>query len=172
MTRRASVRIAAARKGPTPMTGLTQGDLERMRSQLFFEGAGWSIDAAPTSNLVTNALAMAIENRTPKTDSGLIIHSDQGPQFNSWAFTTRARNSGLVASMGGVGFCFDNAVIESFWGRMQTELLDRRRWRTRVELANAVFEYLEIFHNRQRRHSALGMLTPNEFELAHSQSIA
>jgi putative transposase len=133
---------------------------------------GWSIDSAPTSNLVTNALSMAIENRAPKTDSGLIIHSDQGPQFTSWAFTTRARDSGLVASMGSVGDCFDNAVIESFGGRMQTELLNRRRWRTRVELANAMFEYLEIFHNRQRRHSALGMLTPTEYELAHTLSIA
>ena len=66
--------------------------------------------------------------------------------------------------MGSVGDAFDNAVIESFWGRMQTELLNRRRWRTRVELANAMFEYLEIFHNRQRRHSSLGMLTPTEYE--------
>jgi len=56
-------------------------------------------------------------------------------------------------------------MIESFWGRMQTELLNRRKWRTRLELANAIFEYLEIFHNRQRRHSALGMLTPVEYEL-------
>jgi len=69
--------------------------------------------------------------------------------------------------MGSVGDCFDNAVIESFWGRMQTELLNRRRWRTRVELANAMFEYLEIFHNRQRRHSALGMLTPIDYEAQH-----
>lgn len=61
--------------------------------------------------------------------------------------------------MGSVGDCFDNAVIESFWGRMQTELLNRRRWRTRVELANAMFEYLEIFHNRQRRRSSIGILT-------------
>jgi transposase InsO family protein len=91
--------------------------------------------------------------------------------FTSWAFTTRARESGLLASMGSVGDCYD-VVIESFWGRMQTELLNRRRWRTRVELANAMFEYLEIFHNRQRRHSALGMLTPSEYELAHHQSIA
>lgn len=60
------------------------------------------------------------------------------------------------------GYC--NATIESFWGRMQTELLNRKRWRTRTELANAIFEYLEIFHNRQRRHSALGMRTPIEFE--------
>ena len=55
-------------------------------------------------------------------------------------------------------------MIEAFWSRMQVELLDRRRWRTRVELANAIFDYLEIFHNRQRRHSALGMLTPIQFE--------
>ena len=66
--------------------------------------------------------------------------------------------------MGAVGSCYDNADIESFWGRMQVELLNRRRWNTRLELANAIFEYLEIFHNRRRRHSALGMLTPNEYE--------
>jgi putative transposase len=60
--------------------------------------------------------------------------------------------------------CYDNATIEAFWSRMQVELLDRHRWRTRVEVANAIFEYLEIFHNRQRRHSSLAMLTPIEFE--------
>ncbi len=66
--------------------------------------------------------------------------------------------------MGSVGDCFDNAVIESFWGRVQVELLNRQRWRTRVELANALFEYLEIFHHRQRRHSSIGMRTPIEYE--------
>jgi putative transposase len=69
--------------------------------------------------------------------------------------------------MGSVGDCYDNGMIEAFWGRMQTELLDRRRWRTRIELANAIFEYLEIFYNRQRRHSAIGMLTPIEYEKLH-----
>jgi putative transposase len=69
-----------------------------------------------------------------------------------------------VPSMGSVGDCYDNSMIEAFWSRMQVELLDRRGWRTRVELANAIFEYLEIFHNRQRRHSSLGMLTPIQFE--------
>jgi transposase InsO family protein len=64
--------------------------------------------------------------------------------------------------MGSVGDCYDNAMIEAFWSRMQVELLDRRRWRTRVELANAIFEYLEIFHNRQRRHGALGWLTQSD----------
>ncbi len=66
--------------------------------------------------------------------------------------------------MGSVGDCFDNTVMESFWSRVQVELLDRKRWQTRVELANAIFDYLEIFHDRQRRHSSLGMLTPVEFE--------
>lgn len=126
---------------------------------------GWSIDASPTAALATNALGMAIEGRQP---DGTVIHSDQGTQFTSWAFTRRALDSGLMPSMGAVGSCFDNALIESFWSRMQVELLNQRSWRTRVELANAIFEYLEIFHNRQRRHSALGMLTPVEFETRHN----
>lgn len=78
-----------------------------------------------------------------------------------------SRDSGLVPSMGSIGDCYDNALIESFWGRMQTELLNRKRWMTRIELANAMFEFLEIFHIRRRRHSFLGMLTPIEFENVH-----
>ncbi len=130
---------------------------------------GWSIDAAQTAALVTNALGMAIDGRRP--EPGTIIHSDHGTQFTSWTFTDRARRSGLVPSMGSVGDAFDNAVIESFWGRMQTELLNRRRWRTRVELANAIFEYLEVFHNRRRRHSSLEMLTPTNYENLHTNHI-
>jgi len=130
--------------------------------------AGWSIDSAQTSTLVTSALGMAISNSSPS--AGTIVHSDHGTQYNSWAFTRRAQESGLLPSMGSVGDCFDNAVIESFWGRMQVELLNRRRWRTRVELANAMFEYLEIFHNRQRRHTAIGMRTPIVYERLHLES--
>ena len=89
-------------------------------------------------------------------------------QFTSWTFTQRAVDSGLVPSMGSVGDCYDNAMIESFWSRMQVELLDRKRWKTRVELANAIFEYLEIFHNRRRRHSSLGMVSPIEYELRNA----
>ena len=129
---------------------------------------GWSIDSSQTASLVTNALSMAIGNRQP---AGTVIHSDHGVQYTSWAFTRRAHESGLVPSMGTIGDCYDNAVIESFWGRMQTELLDRRRWKTRIELANAIFEYLEIFHNRRRRHSALGYLTPIEYERLHSHTL-
>jgi transposase InsO family protein/transposase-like protein len=127
---------------------------------------GWSIDSSPTATLVTSALGMAIDARRP--EPGALIHSDHGTQFTSWAFTKRAVDSGLVASMGSIGDCYDNVVVESFWARMQVELLDRRRWRTRVELANAIFEYIEVFHNRKRRHSSLGMHSPVEFEKIHT----
>jgi putative transposase len=123
---------------------------------------GWSIDAAPTAALVTNALGMAIDARHPTDQT--VIHSDQGSQYGSWAFTRRAQDAGLLPSMGAVGTCFDNALMESFWSRVQVELLDRQVWSTRLELATALFEYLEIFHNCQRRHSSLGMLTRIEFE--------
>lgn len=130
---------------------------------------GWSIDSSQTANLVVNALGMAIENRQTE---GVVIHSDHGTQFTSWAFTRRALDSGLVPSMGSIGDCYDNGLMESFWARMQVELLNRRRWNTRLELANAIFEYLEIFHNRQRRHSSLGMLSPIEYELRHADPTA
>jgi putative transposase len=129
---------------------------------------GWSIDSHPASSLVTNALQMAISNRTPPT--GTVIHSDHGSQFTSWAFSERVRQAGLVPSMGTLGDAFDNAVIESFWARLQTELLNRKKWKTRIELSSALFEYLEIFHNRTRRHSALGMLTPIEYENVNNET--
>jgi transposase InsO family protein len=130
---------------------------------------GWSIDSSQTANLVVNALGMAIENRQAE---GVVIHSDHGTQFTSWAFTRRALDSGLVPSMGSIGDCYDNGQMESFWARMQVELLNRQRWNTRLELANAIFEYLEIFHNRQRRHSSLGMLSPIEYEHRHADNQA
>jgi putative transposase len=121
---------------------------------------GWSISHNPTAALTSNALGMAIEQREAARGE-TVIHSDHGTQFTSWAFTERARQSGLIPSMGSIGDCYDNAMIEAFWSRMQVELLDSRRWKTRVELANAIFEYIEIFHNRRRRHSSLGMPDAN-----------
>jgi putative transposase len=131
---------------------------------------GWSIDSRQETSLVTNALGMALTNREP--DENTVVHSDQGTQYTSWAFTERVIDAGLLASMGSVGDCYDNAMMESFWSRVQVELLNRKRWHTRIELATALFEYLEIFHNRQRRHSSLGMMTPVEFELRHGQPTA
>ncbi len=91
-------------------------------------------------------------------------------QFTSWAFSERVRLAGLVPSMGTVGDAYDNALIEAFWARLQTELLNRKKWKTRIELSTALFDYLEIFHNRTRRHSSLGMLTPIEFEKVNNQT--
>ena len=85
---------------------------------------GWSIDSSSTVALATNALGMAIDARAPR---GTIIHSDRGTQFTSWAFTRRAPDSGLVPAMRSVGDCYDYGMIESFWSRMQVELLDTRR---------------------------------------------
>ena len=127
---------------------------------------GWSIDSTQTAVLVTNALGMAIRNREPDQT---VIHSDRGTQFTSWTFTQRIKEADLMPSVGRTGTALDNAMMESFWGRMQVELLDRRRWKTRVELANAIFEYIESFHNNRRRHSALNMLTPVEFEEFHRE---
>lgn len=123
---------------------------------------GWSIDSRQDSTLVVNALDMAIRNRRP--EPGGIVHADHGVQFTSWAFSNKIRSAGLMPSFGSVGDGLDNAMMESFWSSMQIELLNRRRWKTRVELANAIFDYIEIFHNRQRRHSALGYHTPTEYE--------
>ena len=127
---------------------------------------GWSISHNPTATLTCNALGMAIEQRD--AIRGTVIHSDHGTQFTAWTSSEQARKSGLLPSMGSVGDCYDNAMMEALWSRMQVELLDSRRWKTRVELANAIFEYIEVFHNRRRRHSALGMRTPIEFELINN----
>ena len=93
-------------------------------------------------------------------------------QYTSFAFTAHLLDADIDTSMGSVGDCVDNAMMESFWARVQVELLNRRRWRTRLELSTALFEYLEIFHNRQRRHSALGMLSPVEYELRTPPPVA
>jgi putative transposase len=128
---------------------------------------GWSIDSRQTGLLVTNALGMALNRRAPR--EGGIIHTDQGVQFGSWVFSQKVTEAGLAPSVGAVGAPFDNAMVEAFWARMQVELLNRKRWKTRVELASAIHDYIEIWHNTRRRHSALNMLTPSEYENQHQQ---
>jgi phosphoglycolate phosphatase-like HAD superfamily hydrolase len=90
-------------------------------------------------------------------------------QFASWVFSQKVTEAGLAPSVGAVGAPFDNAMVEAFWARMQVELLNRRRWKTRIELAAAIHDYIEIWHNTRRRHSALNMLTPSEYENQHQQ---
>ena len=117
---------------------------------------------------------MAIDSRADAAGqiTGGVIHADHGTQFTSWTFTERARRAGLAPSLGTVGDPYDNAVAEAFWARLQTELLNRQRWRTRVELANAIFEYIEGFHNRRRRHSSLGFTSPIHYEITHPRQPA
>lgn len=127
---------------------------------------GWAIDRRCDTLLVNDALAMAGAARPDA--KGAILHSDHGSQFTSWAFSQKLYELGLVPSMGTVGDCYDNAPMESFWGSMQIELLNRQRWRTRIELSLAIADYIDPFYNAERRHSALNYLTPNEFEDLHS----
>lgn len=129
---------------------------------------GWSIDDNMRTELVTDALGMAITRRRPEGGS-TIMHSDHGSQFTSWAFGQRLLAAGLLGSMGSVGDCYDNSMMESFWGTMQLELLDSRTWESRAELANAIFEWIECWYNPKRRHSSVAMLSPMDYERAHTQ---
>lgn len=88
----------------------------------------------------------------------------ESAQYTSWTFSQRVRGAGLAHSLGTVGDAFDNAAVESFWGRMQTELLNTKKWRTRTELSTEIFDWIEVFYNRTRRHSSLGMLAPVAYE--------
>ena len=113
---------------------------------------------------------MAISQRNVRT--GGIVHADHGVQFTSWAFTEKVRIAGLMPSFGSVGDALDNAMMESFWSSMLNELLDRKRWSTRIELSNAMFDYIEVFYNRRRRHSKLGYVSPIEYERTLDQETA
>jgi putative transposase len=123
---------------------------------------GWSMADHMRTELVTDALAMALAHRRP--DPGLIYHSDQGSQFVSLAFGQQARAAGIAQSMGSKGDCFDNAVAESFFATIKKELIHRRSWPTKAELRTEAFDYIEVFYNRQRRHSTLGQLSPIQYE--------
>jgi len=123
---------------------------------------GWAMDDRAKTDLVVEALDMAVWNRRP--GRGVIHHSDHGSQYTALAFTERLKQAGLVGSMGSVGDALDNAPAESFFATLQNELLDRSHWATRQSLATAIFSYIEGFYNRKRRHSALGHLSPEQFE--------
>jgi putative transposase len=131
---------------------------------------GWSMATHMRAELVTAALDAAIVRRRP--GDGLVHHSDHGSQYTSLAFGRRLHESGIAASMGSVGDCFDNAMAESFFATLETELIDRSDWATPAEARAAVFEYIEVFYNRIRRHSSLGNLSPEQFEERYRSSPA
>ena len=122
---------------------------------------GWAMGARQTVALTVAALEMALEMRGAR---GVVFHSDRGSQYTALAFSERCRQAGVDRSMGAVGSCFDNAMAESFFASLECELLQRMPFRTREEAQAEVFRYLEGFYNLRRRHSALGYLSPAEFE--------
>jgi putative transposase len=126
---------------------------------------GWSMAEHLRTELVLDALDMAIAQRQP--GAGVVHHSDHGCQYTSLAFGRRLQQAGLVASMGSIGDALDNAVAESFFATLECELLDRYHWPTRQALRTAVLDFIEVFYNRQRRHSTLDYRTPVDYEHQH-----
>jgi transposase InsO family protein len=125
---------------------------------------GHAMGEHPTAELAIAAVELGVWRRGLRGGDGLIHHSDQGAQFTSLAFGGKLQQLGIRQSMGSVGDCFDHALIESFFATLECELIDRRHWRTREEARLEVFWWLEAVYNRTRRHSALGYLSPMEYE--------
>ena len=129
---------------------------------------GWAIDATLSTDLPLKALSSALARRRP--NAALLHHSDRGCQYTSHRYQQALAAHGIDVSMSRKGNCWDNAVAESFFGTLKTELVHRRRWRTRLDLHDAVFEYVEVFYNRRRLHSSLEYKTPAEVEQEYEQA--
>jgi transposase InsO family protein len=130
---------------------------------------GWATGASPDRRLVVRALETAIGRRRPKP--GLLFHSDRGSQYAAGDVQELLRKHKMVASMSRKGDCWDNAPAESFFATLKSELVHRRRYRTRAEAKRDLFEYIERFYNTERRHSALEYRSPAEFEACASTNI-
>ena len=123
---------------------------------------GWALDSHMRESLILEALNMAVSNRT--IQHGTLIHSDRGVQYRGNEYQDALRKHGLRCSMSWKGNCWDNAVMESFFSRLKVELIYAENYRTVAEARPGIFEYIEMFHNRKRRHSALGYVSPHEYE--------
>ncbi len=123
---------------------------------------GWAMGARLTGDLTQQALQMALQRRQP--NPGLLHHSDRGSQYATTAYQQQLRAAGMTASMSRRGNCWDNACVESFFGTLKRELIHHHQYQTREEARQEIFEYLEVFYNRQRRHSTLDYRSPAEFE--------
>jgi transposase InsO family protein len=123
---------------------------------------GWAMSEHIDTALVLSALAMAVMNRRPPP--GLVGHSDRGSQYASAAYQRALDDNGIICSMSGKGDCWDNAVAESFWSTIKAELIELCEFETRASATQAIFEYIEVFYNRQRRHSTIGYRTPAQQE--------
>ncbi len=123
---------------------------------------GWAMCSSMDRSLVLAALDMAVKQRRPPP--GLLHHSDRGSQYASLDYRQALTEHGMHASMSNRACCYDNAAMESFWHTLKSELITKRRFQTRAEATQAIFEYIEVFYNRLRRHSSIGYVSPMEFE--------
>jgi putative transposase len=133
---------------------------------------GWSMAETMTSRLVVDALEMALARRLPlkgSSPSGLVAHSDRGSQYASEHYQRRLAEERIECSMSRRGDCWDNAPMESFFASLKKELVHHEDYATRDQARASIFEYIEAFYNRVRRHSALGYVAPAEYERTHNQ---
>ena len=122
----------------------------------------WSMAEHMKTGLVEDALKMALAHRNP--EKGLLHHSDRGTQYACGDYQNLMAAHGLTCSMSRTGNCYDNAVMESFWSKLKTELVYQEKYKTRAQARQSIFEYMEVFYNRIRRHSSLGYVSPEAFE--------
>ena len=127
---------------------------------------GWSMADHMQTDLVADALTMALARRRPP--AGLLHHSDRGVQYASDAYRELLQDNRIQASMSGKGDCWDNAVMESFWATLKTELVNHEHYATREQARRSIFEYIEVFYNRKRLHSSLGYVSPETFEASQN----
>jgi putative transposase len=126
---------------------------------------GWAVDCHMRTSLVTDALTMALTHRQPAGE--VIFHSDRGAQYTSVEFDVFCRNNNIRRSLGRTGICYDNAVAESFFASYKKELIHTKPWPTLKFLKSETFDWIETYYNRRRRHSTIGYLTPEEYELGY-----
>jgi putative transposase len=126
---------------------------------------GWSMDTSMATHLIESALKMALQTRRPAPSSGLLHHSDRGSQYASYQYQDLLATNGIQASMSRTANVYDNAVMESFFSTIKTELIHHCDYATQQEATRDIFRYIEGFYNRRRRHSALGYLSPHQFEM-------
>jgi putative transposase len=123
---------------------------------------GWAMGKERDEQLITFAAMMALGRRRPA--AGLLHHSDQGSQYTSQGYQNLLKEHGIAISMSRKGDCYDNALMESFFGTLKEECVERQTYQTRAQARQAIFDYLEVFYNRQRKHSSLGYVSPTAYE--------
>ncbi len=128
---------------------------------------GWALDKHMREGLILEAFNMAVSCRN--LDEGLLLHSDRGVQYRGHEYQQALKNNGIQCSMSRKGNCWDNAVMESFFSRLKVELIYAENYKTVDETQTGLFEYIEMFYNRKRRHSAIGSISPHEYEQQYNQ---